>query len=256
MEQDNSSRLRPKRPASPEDHTGRGSSPQRKKRIRSAGGQSTVAELCDRCRAVNWRDMAMVQGVGRWISRKFLREDLLESTCQICCMMGEIIPCTLDGEPLKLEAWNAQAIVCPSKQSKRHFDPFGVLGLSLVNEEQNSGIRAIKADEVDFAWLKQCREHCRGAHASRAPNKTPSFHGFQVIDCATQSIVDAPPGCQYAALSYVWGAPDESVHSDPRNDALPFSQVVRDAMRVTTSFGLKYLWVDKHVCFISPLVGV
>ena len=65
---------------------------------------------------------------------------------------------------------------------------------------------------------------------------------LKVIDCVERMIVDAPPDCNYIALSYVWGA----------NQACPsfkekLPQTIEDSIPTVLHLGYRYLWVDRYV---------
>ena len=85
-------------------------------------------------------------------------------------------------------------------------------------------------------WLSFCKEH----HGDRcAPQKSNGriLHGFRVINCkATPPNLEIRPFTdKYVALSYVWGpGPPEA-----------WPRVVLDAVTITLSVGLQYLWVDR-----------
>jgi hypothetical protein len=63
-------------------------------------------------------------------------------------------------------------------------------------------------------------------------------------------IVPATSGCQYLALSYVWGKSTVLLEddSDLAKDQLPknLPQTIEDAILTTKSLGYDYLWVDRY----------
>ena len=233
--------------------------------------------LCSRCRRVDWTRLATIPPTWENNPRSIhiinaTRENLLDSSCRICQMIGTMVPPNMAEESFRLEAHPSWSLLGhrhkrPAKESAVHdsiilhfsstrsygFEPSGLIGLSLSNEKERFGIRPIKADTVDFEWLNQCLKHCREDHDTccnphhdtHTQNKMALRHRIRVIDCESQDheIIDARPNCRYAALSYVWGKPQ-------RGNSTPFSQVVTDAIKVTVSLGLQYLWVDKHVCIL------
>lgn len=93
-------------------------------------------------------------------------------------------------------------------------------------------------------WLNICRRHhtepCDDSKQQRSLTK---LNGFQLVDCERQMVVPATGTVKYSALSYVWGSP-KSLDSKPNAENWP--RVVRDAVLVTKTLGLGYLWVDKH----------
>lgn len=77
----------------------------------------------------------------------------------------------------------------------------------------------------------------------------PMLPGLMVIDCLSRRVVTAPPGCDYVALSYVWGSitsrrGNENFQLDLHEQSLP--QTVQDAMNVVRVLGMKFLWVDRY----------
>ncbi|UPL02256.1 hypothetical protein LCI18_013190 [Fusarium solani-melongenae] len=68
-------------------------------------------------------------------------------------------------------------------------------------------------------------------------------------NCKTRRLRKATPKDSCVALSYVWGERDEELFNDSqiRKGKLPHTPwVVKDAMRVVTKMGYRYLWVDKY----------
>ncbi|KAL8864448.1 MAG: hypothetical protein Q9174_007350, partial [Haloplaca sp. 1 TL-2023] len=85
--------------------------------------------------------------------------------------------------------------------------------------------------------------------------------GFRVIDVQCDCIIEAGPDFQYIALSYVWGNAgglQNSQESRSRLEEVGILQekaneipnTIRDAMKLTRSIGLRYLWVD-CLCIIQ-----
>lgn len=70
------------------------------------------------------------------------------------------------------------------------------------------------------------------------PLKDISQLQLRVIDCTTNQIINHPTGCQYVALSYVWGTTQNSTSYPP---------VVSDSVKATLELGYRYLWVDRYV---------
>lgn len=236
---------------------------------------SATSILCSRCRRVDWTTLTTILPTcknPREIQINATREELLDSSCRICQMIGTMVPPDTYKQSFKLVAYPSWSVTCPlhKRPAKEmavhdstilHFshayhhlsEPSGMIGLSFLNEKECFGIKPIKADTVDFEWLNQCFKHCLKNHDTRcnhnhdthAQNKMELRHRIRLINCKSQyhEIIDAPPKCRYAALSYVWGKPQPE-------DSTAFSQVVVDAIKVTISLGLQYLWVDKHVCIL------
>lgn len=89
------------------------------------------------------------------------------------------------------------------------------------------------------------------------PYSREGLPGLMVIDCFSRCVVPAEPGCEYVALSYVWGlitscSEDESFEADLRGRRLP--QTVEDAINVVQVLGKRFLWVDRY-CINSTEPG-
>ncbi|PFH61322.1 hypothetical protein XA68_17677 [Ophiocordyceps unilateralis] len=105
---------------------------------------------------------------------------------------------------------------------------------------------------LDVALLKCWMHHCRETHATTCRRPSEAIvSGLRLIDCLERSIVcaDGLENCEYVTLSYVWGLPDGD--DDDDGFALPevIPAVFADAMTLTTSLGLRYLWIDRFCLF-------
>lgn len=128
--------------------------------------------------------------------------------------------------------------------------------------------RVLDAYWIDHAtlrcWYERCRQdHGRECDAPRymqglAPAKPSLF-----VDTWTNSLVSARLGIRYIALSYVWGQVDcfQTKKSMVAKLKLPNSlsrkhmgehipRTIRDAIRITSMLGERYLWVDS-LCIIQ-----
>lgn len=69
-----------------------------------------------------------------------------------------------------------------------------------------------------------------------------SLQQLRVIDCGSKTVVLAPVGCQYVALSYVWGQ-----LNDAFDDLQDPPKTIADSFHITRLLGYKYLWIDRFV---------
>ncbi|KAH8803493.1 heterokaryon incompatibility protein-domain-containing protein, partial [Xylogone sp. PMI_703] len=115
------------------------------------------------------------------------------------------------------------------------------------------------------SWLETCRStHCK----CNSPIESEKSHTgsvdtrpfkFRVIDILNDRVIDAPPGCKYVALSYVWGSgtnltlkgadfqyglPDPECGGFARLNRETLPQTISDAMSLVEKLGERYLWVD------------
>lgn len=90
-------------------------------------------------------------------------------------------------------------------------------------------------------WLRRCDElH----HVTCRPLFSEDLKRIKLVDVEARKIIAYPPdGCDYTALSYVWG--DVKQPSFELGEILPtVPATLEDAMVVTRSLGKRYLWVD------------
>ncbi|KAK3906750.1 heterokaryon incompatibility protein-domain-containing protein [Staphylotrichum tortipilum] len=133
------------------------------------------------------------------------------------------------------------------------------------------------ADLVDMDLMKSWIETCRSRHgdACERPHWLGTMQpvpGLRVIDVVAKSVVSAPPGCRYLALSYVWGASflptaaEAVAKSDLASMALSCNiaalgeegglaclalpRTIQDTITLTQALGERYLWVDA-LCIIQ-----
>ena len=126
----------------------------------------------------------------------------------------------------------------------------------LVKQQENSSVVRLIQPKIDPTiikeWLRYCQDNHSGACSAGndlLPSDTTAspittIPSFRFIDCETRQVVNgfhAP----YVALSYVWGegstGPDFS-----RKLPLQLPQTIEDAMVVTRSLDLQYLWIDRY----------
>lgn len=126
---------------------------------------------------------------------------------------------------------------------------------------------------ADYAQVRALLARCERTHVT-AVSSDGEVEGVEVvdpplelvlpdllvIDCESERLVRAGPGCKFAALSYVWGRSreeDGQHHGDDDNDeeqfqfdlgrrSRPLPRTVRDAMHVVRELGLRFLWVDRY----------
>ncbi|RCI08177.1 hypothetical protein L249_6248 [Ophiocordyceps polyrhachis-furcata BCC 54312] len=122
---------------------------------------------------------------------------------------------------------------------------------------------------LDLSLLKGWMDHCREAHAATCcrPSEGAMVSGLRLIDCAERTVVcadglvlDDGDDCGYVTLSYVWGDGTDDDDDDDDDDISDGSRlpdaipaVFADAMTLTTSLGMRYLWIDRFC--LAPLTA-
>jgi hypothetical protein len=238
-------------------------------------------KLCARCDNIPWKQLANevpTSAKGNLIAKITATHDELRvSMCLICQALALIKPASLDGRQCHLRSYSVRTVfgrVASNHKSKQieaadssilGVTPTGKSHTTAVNhgflavvdgdpEILGFGPREIQAREIDFSLVKEWISLCGSKHAksSCTPDSPGDLQDLRVIDCATRSIVSGPLGCQYLALSYVWGT------APPNQEATisssPFPLVVEDSISVTVSLGYQYLWVDRYVRVLQNLL--
>lgn len=109
----------------------------------------------------------------------------------------------------------------------------------------------IDREAVDYEFILRCLKFCQRNHESCGRRPVKQMVAFRVIDCHTLMVLDAPPSCEYVALSYVWGQPTSSsflfsTSIDELLDLRHVPKVISDSVCVTLKCGFRYLWVDRY----------
>lgn len=104
---------------------------------------------------------------------------------------------------------------------------------------------------IDYGVVTQWLNYCTTHHQKLCGNEGMPPHGLKLIDCFSMTITHAKPSDEYVALSYVLGPSKDDNNFISRSGAsihllherLP--AVISDAILVTKSLHMRYLWVDK-----------
>ncbi|KAI8714700.1 HET domain-containing protein [Fusarium sp. LHS14.1] len=113
-------------------------------------------------------------------------------------------------------------------------------------------LRQLRSASIDFEILRGWLGYCNHHHSQTCdlfPNYPKKVPGLKVIDCKTGSIIDAPDGCEFAALSYVWGESNaRGMKKVACRESLPrdIPRTISDAMDAVLRLNLQYLWVDQY----------
>ncbi|KAI3334488.1 heterokaryon incompatibility protein-domain-containing protein [Ustulina deusta] len=131
--------------------------------------------------------------------------------------------------------------------------------------------RLFDPQQCDPSMIREWLNHCNCFHGDRCliPNawrpQTELTHNF--IDVELECIVTPGEEVPFVALSYVWGvvetlqALESNINTLKRPGSLSSSssqivpQTIRDAMRLCSLTGHKYLWVDR-VCILQDNLAI
>ncbi|KAB8446221.1 hypothetical protein FH972_025203 [Carpinus fangiana] len=123
--------------------------------------------------------------------------------------------------------------------------------------EEFGRARMLHDDHVDInlckAWIDLCKTRHKGTACATAAKQWPQH--LYVVDVKQRCVVSAKQGCEYVALSYVWGTAT-SLKLSSLDDCDLFcpgaidqhwqtiAPTVRDAIDATGQLGFDYLWMD------------
>ncbi|KAF1954331.1 HET-domain-containing protein [Byssothecium circinans] len=217
-------------------------------------------DLCKRCKRINL-DTAFrrkhLTKFGKPLCELGPTRDWSVNSCSLCQLMLQLVPAqergserhvlrSLSSNRIPERGWQAIDTTMLAIDGSSAF--------LLKQPEHLSVVRLIQPNinpELVKGWLNYCQDnHSSACSAGDGPLSSESttsplstIISFKVIDCETRRIVD---GCraQYVALSYVWGAgergPEFSRVLPPQ---LP--ETIEDAITITRSLNMRYLWIDR-----------
>ena len=110
-------------------------------------------------------------------------------------------------------------------------------------------LRHIQPASIDFELLSGWITYCKAHHAETCevfPGYPRNLRNLKVINCKTRIVIEAPVGCEFAALSYVWGAKELNRASDDGLLPKEAPMTITDAIQATLRLGIQYLWVDQY----------
>ena len=131
--------------------------------------------------------------------------------------------------------------------------------IEATNESTYEVGRAFDAQQVDVTLLRRWIGCCQASHGAKCLSSElpPPLHHIFLVDVEAGCLVHIPADSRYIALSYVWGSAATpqatksnltylkrpgSVKAD--GGALKIPNTIRDAMRLVSLLGERYLWVD------------
>jgi hypothetical protein len=223
-----------------------------------------MAALCDRCARISWEKPLDTWNDARRIICRLheTAEDLLLSSCRICQIFGTVISvfaCNIARVDVLIDCYGTLDFKCNDamlyqRYTGNHWSQIYYDARELAIVDTNTlhladEMRSVDKDLVEH-WLRDCKD----THEDCSPVQQSFSHGIKVIDCSQRLVVQAPEGCAYVALSYVWGKAHSQVNSRSRDMAMGFPQTIEDSIQVTRHLGYRYLWVDRYVCMMAPSV--
>ena len=240
---------------------------------------SAFPSLCEYCSRVplKYDDLNKLDGEETWPLGTF--GEVRIRTCPLCqlvesaCVSGQGSwePATKpeDSTPVLLR-YNAP-------ETAFDVDPLSPLGtyICFATADDATLISATKSigEWIDPGLCKRWLAECQNRHGRDCAHIVPNVDilrtnehepsSFRLIDVKGMNIVNAPHGCQYLALSYVWGNPKDGrlvlnrsnrsnlseLHSLTKYwDSIP--KTISSAIQLVSDLGEHYLWVDS-LCLLQ-----
>jgi hypothetical protein len=247
------------------------------------------SRLCDICRMIDFKSLFRGEKPPRtWLVTPPPRLASRYETCKFCRFLCGVaiqhqIPLQQDGSYVPVAITPASCVESSQDENKNDQQarcfiiPMSncdvpCIEARLVAPKYNSAsplmarlpLRHVIDVSLVKYWLKYCETRHKdicGALPWRSRDGVPP--SLRVIDVRTYTLVDAPPGCRYCALSYVWGPAGSNVFKTTsknkdkvgqpgglRDLSEKISKTVLDAIRLVEEIGEEYLWVDA-LCIIQ-----
>lgn len=228
---------------------------------------SSHAHLCGKCSKIPW-DHFLDQsepGNDEFPVYDLPPNKLRESNCRLCQFIGQALieifdmskpsapPYQLKRQPGTSSDISDIAILRFKElggywtQPLRGANTFLVLNHQQLRAESNHGSVMVLGG-LPLQLIKQSIAFCQSDHISVCqPNSGEKLTNLRVFDCENRKIIIAPPGCDYVALSYVWGSRTGGTEFGRAFDPNFMPKTVDDSVRVTQALGYRFLWVDRYV---------
>lgn len=230
---------------------------------------SDADSICHECGQVDWDRLSNRGKSWKQIhSARTIRsigtnhKQLATSSCKICRILWVAKPQSLDdsgfivgsrpllhfGAYALPDCWNPKLNitalhVCPRGDITRYdTDNYACLA-AVRRDSEDLSSRMIDPRSIDYDWLKRLARSCEESHKCNSMSLQP-VSGLKVIEISSRTVIAAPAGCRYVALSYVWGKqPDDNLESHLQWPP----PLIDDAISVTIAMGYEYLWIDRYV---------
>jgi hypothetical protein len=229
--------------------------------------------ICERCSSISWGSLTHAYISHHIVVNESIQQ-LYQSSCRMCRLIGFYLRLRTACAPSFQASSLASSLPGPNvihdfefhNRFDRNYGPSERSTFPRIEaRNQGTSSKTLKwttstesryPKTLDLRRIKTWLLECENRHGDRcALHSHGQLRQLRVIDCALEQVVDAPPGCQYVALSYVWGKVYNATGATGGN-ALP--QTILDAIKLTRSLHYRYLWVDRYVSLylISKIAGL
>jgi hypothetical protein len=225
------------------------------------------SDTCDTCRVIPWTAMLKdpMDANIKWPKFSTKKILLQRSTCRICNLFARVFEVQKlpDRGPYYLNRYlypgfnpcptSALPMLDPSQETHMLCLRDSTCGLGtaphlvITNfqpKDTSTEQRYYQTSNIDVDQIKAWVKHCDMTHhLDCAGSTTGELQQLRVIDCHRNTVVSAPRGCRYVALSYVWGQ-----HSSELDELQKPPKTIAHSIYLTQRLGYNYLWIDRYVC--------
>ena len=218
--------------------------------------EHSAADLCSRCASIPWDHLEQKESAWFWSDEKPTLGDLQTSSCRMCRLVASAILTRLvqqvHPQTTVIIEWNRK--FRSGGDCLGHVRLWeatrGYIGELILTSGRSVGEGAttlftVVSKRVDLALIRTYLEACEASPSFCKPESSTQLRNLRVIDCIDNTVVVAPIGCSFVALSYVWGG--LSADSYVLGSRIAFPPTIEDAVRTTRELGYEYLWVDRYV---------
>lgn len=240
------------------------------------------AYLCNKCRHIDFKILFSQRGLpgnvqpGKsTIELGNLSHILVDQHCAFCRLVRRIVEGNNlfkdeQDEPITNETYQLNVLDEGPEYGLRldleiashgeHHPRFILQVLDPDGEMPLSGLQVIQ-DTADMSRLRKwISEYGQETHDDQQ-SPEPGAITLRLIDTVDNCVRDVSTPCQYASLSYVWGQGSQLMLTTATRErleaqqgledaTLSLPQTIIDAIEVTRSVGLRYLWIDA-LCIIQ-----
>lgn len=106
-------------------------------------------------------------------------------------------------------------------------------------------IKTMLSTSADLDLARQWLNLCQSSHVS-CQHLEARFETLQVFSCRDRTKCHIDSSESYACLSYVWGEHLTEEREDLASNLHQTPQTIEDAISVSLSLGISYLWIDRY----------
>lgn len=221
-----------------------------------------MPDLCATCSNIPWEELANPTNK---LSRNLpmlhrTTEEVKSSTCQTCRLFAHYIKAQELGPNSKppytlrmhnhvrvaeqnVGMWSIQGRQCGQFHEGPHV-------LFAINQPPSvhAALASPILGNISLEFVRRSIDMCMEHHNEDfTPLNAKTIRDLRVLDVERKEVVPAPAGCQYVALSYVWGRSHHSIEDARLTVSQQLPKTISDSCVVTRSLGYEYLWVDRYV---------